>query len=90
MDLTLALALIAAAFFLGYTVRGLSSAHGLAPPATPDAGIETEVETGSPVETGVGAANESAGDSLQESGTGPGPENEAEAETTQNTGDEAP
>ena len=36
MDMTLALALIAAAFFLGYGV-GRSSADGLAPPATPDA-----------------------------------------------------
>ena len=37
MDMTLALALIAAAFFLGYTVRGRSSAHGVEPPAAPDA-----------------------------------------------------
>ncbi len=35
--MTLALALIAAAFFLGYAVGGRSSANGLAPPATPDA-----------------------------------------------------
>ena len=37
MDMTLALALIAAAFFLGCVVGGRSSANELAPPATPDA-----------------------------------------------------